>query len=307
MGAALTPLFSIIIPAYNRAGLIEIALRSVLAQRRDDLEIIVVDDGSTDATLEVLGAYGDRIRVLRQANKGPGAARNAGLAAATGEYAAFLDSDDVWLPWTSATYKRVIDQHNHPAFIAGKPFIFENETDQLPDKPADPTVEVFPDYYASGDQWRWYSASSFVMRRDLLLAAGGFIDDWVNAEDADAAMRMGVGPGFVQITSPYTFGYRKHGESAMANMTRTLQGIGRLVDQEEAGYFPGGPQRAMERRRIITTYSRPVTLDLLKRNESQAAWGLFRRTFRWNLALHRWRFLAGFTAQAVLKRFLRSG
>jgi glycosyltransferase involved in cell wall biosynthesis len=297
------PLFSVIIPAYNRAGLIGRTLQSVLSQQHTDLEVIVVDDGSTDGTPDVVRSFGSRVQLLHQENKGPGAARNKGLAAAIGQYAAFLDSDDVWLPWTIATYTRVIEQHNRPAFIVGKPFIFESETDPLHAEPADLTVEVFPDYYASGDQWRWYSASSFVMNRQMLVDVGGFTDDWVNAEDADAAMRMGIAPKFAQITSPYTFGYRKHDGSAMTNMTRTLAGIRRLVDQEEAGRFPGGPGRAMERRRIITTYSRPLALDLLKRNEYPAARDLFRRTFRWNLTLGRWRFLLGFLAMWAGKHF----
>jgi hypothetical protein len=196
----------------------------------------------------------------------------------------------------------VIQQCNRPAFIAGKPFIFENETDPLPSEQADQIIEVFKDYYASGDQWRWYSASSFVMRREFLISRGGFTDDWVNAEDADAAMRMGIAPVFVQIKSPHTFGYRKHDGTAMADMSRTLAGIRRLIDQEKAGNFPGGHERAMERRRIITTYSRPLTLDLLKRNELSAASDLFRQTLRWNLALGRWRFLLGFTVQSTVKR-----
>jgi glycosyltransferase involved in cell wall biosynthesis len=70
----------------------------VLAQTLPPLEVIVVDDGSTDATPAVLAAYGDRIRVIRQKNSGVAVARNAGIAAARGEYLAFLDSDDVWFP-----------------------------------------------------------------------------------------------------------------------------------------------------------------------------------------------------------------
>jgi hypothetical protein len=59
----------------------------------------------------------------------------------------------------------------------------------------------------------------------------------------------------------------------------------------------------MQRRRIISTFARPLTLDLLKRNEPQAAWDLFRRTFRWNVALGRWKFLLGFVAMSAVKRF----
>lgn len=89
---------SVVIPTYNYARFLGEAIDSALAQTRPALEVIVVDDGSTDATSEVLAAYGDRIRVLRQQNQGVAAARNAGIAAARGEYLAFLDSDDAWYP-----------------------------------------------------------------------------------------------------------------------------------------------------------------------------------------------------------------
>jgi GT2 family glycosyltransferase len=296
-------MFSVIIPAYNRAELIGLTLQSVLAQELGDLEIIVVDDGSTDGTPEIVRTFGDRITLLHQENKGPGAARNAGLRAATGEYAAFLDSDDLWFPWTAATYSAAIELHQKPAFIAGKPFVFHVEADAMPGGGEALTCNVFTDYYASGDQWRWYSASSFVMRRDLLVSAGGFTDEWVNAEDADAAMRMGVAGTFVQITAPYTFAYRQHAGSAMSNLERTLAGMNRLVDEEERGSFPGGASRIRERRRIISTYARPVCLELQKRGDRAAAWNLYRRLFRWNISLGRWRFLAGFVLRAIAARF----
>jgi glycosyltransferase involved in cell wall biosynthesis len=91
-------LLSVVIPTYNRAGIIGRAVNSVLQQSWEPIEVIVVDDGSTDRTSERLAAYGDRIRWIRQTNQGPGAARNAGIKAAKGEIISFLDSDDEWLP-----------------------------------------------------------------------------------------------------------------------------------------------------------------------------------------------------------------
>ena len=91
-------LVSVIIPSYNRAKTIERAVNSVLTQTWEKLEVIVVDSESTDGTTEILAAYGDKIRVLRQKKEGPGAARNAGIKAAKGEIISFLDSDDEWLP-----------------------------------------------------------------------------------------------------------------------------------------------------------------------------------------------------------------
>jgi glycosyltransferase involved in cell wall biosynthesis len=92
------PLVSAIIPTYNRAHIICEAVDSVLIQTYPHIEVIVVDDGSKDDTLARLQKYGDTIRVISQANAGPAAARNRGIAEARGDLIAFLDSDDIWLP-----------------------------------------------------------------------------------------------------------------------------------------------------------------------------------------------------------------
>ncbi len=94
-----TPRYSIVIPTYNRADSVEHTLQSCFAQTMDDLEIVVVDDGSSDNTLEVLNNINDpRLVVVAQENAGPAAARNHGMRVAKGQYIAFLDSDDIWYP-----------------------------------------------------------------------------------------------------------------------------------------------------------------------------------------------------------------
>ena len=95
-----SPIVSVIIPTYNRAHLVGRAIRSVLAQTFRDFELIVVDDSSTDDTEDVIGSFADpRIRYLRhETNRGGATARNTGIRVACGEYIAFLDSDDEWLP-----------------------------------------------------------------------------------------------------------------------------------------------------------------------------------------------------------------
>jgi glycosyltransferase involved in cell wall biosynthesis len=92
-------LISIVVPVYNKARSVERSLASIAAQTHRDFEVIVVDDGSTDGSSDVVAAFPDpRFRVVRQANAGPGAARNHGLSLAKGEVVAFLDADDEWMP-----------------------------------------------------------------------------------------------------------------------------------------------------------------------------------------------------------------
>jgi len=102
------PRVSTVIPTYNRAALVCRAVESALAQDAPPDEIIVVDDGSTDGTADALARFGDRVRCVRQANAGVAAARNRGVRAATGEWVAFLDDDDVWLPGHLARVRRAI-------------------------------------------------------------------------------------------------------------------------------------------------------------------------------------------------------
>lgn len=93
----IAPLVSVIIPAYNACRFVCTAVESALAQTHQRVEVIVVDDGSTDDTTEVLASFGNRIRWVSQVNRGPAAARNTGLALASGEYVTFLDADDRFL------------------------------------------------------------------------------------------------------------------------------------------------------------------------------------------------------------------
>ncbi|MBN1458144.1 MAG: glycosyltransferase family 2 protein, partial [Armatimonadetes bacterium] len=98
------PSFSVVVPLFNNESSIGRALESVLGQNPPPTEVIVVDDGSTDAGGSVVTGYGDSVRLVRKENGGPGSARNEGMKLTSGELVAFLDADDYWLPgFTAAT------------------------------------------------------------------------------------------------------------------------------------------------------------------------------------------------------------
>src|SRR4029450_9561835 len=104
------PLVSVIIPTFDRATWVREAIASVLAQTYPHLELIVVDDGSHDATPEVIQAFGQALTYIRQAHAGVSAARNRGVAASRGALVAFLDSDDLWLPRKIAAQVALLQQ-----------------------------------------------------------------------------------------------------------------------------------------------------------------------------------------------------
>src|SRR5262245_29856591 len=144
------PLFSVVIPSFNRVALLATTLKSVFAQRFTDFEIIVVDDGSTDATMDYLQSLEHRVKVFGQQNKGPGGARNRGARYSDGAYLAFLDSDDLWFPWTLEVYRDIIQEHNGPSFMTGRPYVFSDD-DELENAKSDaPQSEEFVDFLSSG-------------------------------------------------------------------------------------------------------------------------------------------------------------
>ena len=134
------PKISVIIPVYNTAKFLRQCLDSVVTQTLHDIEIICIDDGSTDASLDILNEYAEndsRITILTQQNKGAGAARNAGMRAAHGEYIHFLDSDDMISPGaykvlyeTASAEKLDVLQFNCKAYFESKET--ENNHEDMP-------------------------------------------------------------------------------------------------------------------------------------------------------------------------------
>jgi glycosyltransferase involved in cell wall biosynthesis len=117
----------VIIPAYNRSQFLAAAIESVLGQSYRDFEIIVVDDGSTDGTGEVVAGYGELVRCFRQENGGAARARNTGLAQAGGEYVAFLDSDDLMLPRRLEYQVEALDRFPEAGLVHGRAVSFSGQ------------------------------------------------------------------------------------------------------------------------------------------------------------------------------------
>jgi glycosyltransferase involved in cell wall biosynthesis len=111
------PYVSVIIPTYNRAAYLPATIDSVLAQDYRDFELIVVDDGSTDETTQVVQRYESSVQYVHQANQREGVARNHGIRRASGALLAFLDSDDVWLPWKLQADVAAFQRHPDAALV----------------------------------------------------------------------------------------------------------------------------------------------------------------------------------------------
>jgi len=293
-------LFSIIIPTHNRAKLLAEAVLSIRENTIHDHEIIVIDDASTDGTGAYLEGQGN-LRWKTGSGLGPARARNLGASMAGGDYLVFLDSDDLLFPWSLATYAQLIEETN-ASFITGKPFVFHNDKrDHFPAE-TERAHQAFTDYLNSGDEWRWWGCSSFVIRREAFTRAKGFVDQWINYEDADLALRLGTAPGFVQVTSPHTFAYRRHEVSEMKQSGRALAGAVHLLESMLSGSYPGFPKRKHEQWRIVSRHLRSFALKASSPEERRFAWRFYRSSFPYHVKTGRVRFLGGFLLTRI-KRF----
>ncbi len=288
------PTFSVIIPVYNRSSFLEATLESVWRQTFTDYEVIIVDDGSTDDTPRYLSALGDRVTVIKQANAGAGIARNNGAAKAHGTYLAFLDSDDLWFPWTLETVVELIAKHDRPSLISASLVPFKNKTELDSIAHTQTRAESFGDYLSASDRDCFVGAGMMFVRRDKFLEVGGFCAQQINLEDHDLILRLGTAAGFVRILEPPTLGYRNHDNGWTTQSRRSFEGCKYVIQNEQQGVYPGGKMRRVDRRKIITRHIRPWALTFKRTGEWQPAWSLYKSTFVWHLSLHRWRFLMGF-------------
>lgn len=192
--ATSAPLVSVVIPVFNAAPYLRESVDSVLGQGYPHLELILVDDGSTDGSLEIMRSYGDRVRLVQQNRAGPGAARNRGVRAAGGEYLAFHDADDVWMPGKLDAQVRFMLEHPEFAIVFGQ-FAFWNpdQDNRYPDP------KLFLDRPETWEIKQPMSGSLYVdelmdsciamitplVRREAFDAIGGFDETLLGGSDYD--------------------------------------------------------------------------------------------------------------------------
>ncbi len=201
---------SVVMPAFNAATTIDDALRSALSQHGAEVEVLVVDDGSSDDTVARARAHGPRVRVLTQANAGPQAARNRGLAEARGTYIAFLDSDDIWLPGKLAAQLAVLRADPGVAAVFTRWHVWEAGADgrYTPPQPlASTPVDGAVDENASG--WLYTRllfdcemlTTTVMVRRDTLQRTGFFDPSLRVGEDYDLWLRLAREGRIVKLAS----------------------------------------------------------------------------------------------------------
>lgn len=188
------PLVSVIIPTYNRASLIGQSLKSALNQTYRNCEIIVVDDGSTDNTRQVVESFGSVIRYIYKDNSGPSVSRNVGIREAKGEYVAFLDSDDLWEPTKVAKQVDVFLKNPKAALVSCN-YRFIDQINKVVKDPGS-AFGYQPDDFFVKDilqiRFPFGATTAFMIKRSVFDEVGFFNENLRISEDLDLLVRIGL-------------------------------------------------------------------------------------------------------------------
>jgi glycosyltransferase involved in cell wall biosynthesis len=225
---ATKPRVSTIIPAYNCDRYIKQAVDSVLAQKDIAHEVIVIDDGSSDRTQEILQEYGDKILYMRQANQGVATARNNGIELANGEFIAFLDADDYFLPNKLAAQVAIFDTQASIGIVhSGWQRVDAEGNKQMDIRPWKNYPELNLEAWL---RWKPVLPSAMMFRREWLQAVNGFDPRFPPAEDVDLILRLALKGCSATWLRRITVCYRQHESSAMFKGLPQARSLSKVLD-----------------------------------------------------------------------------
>lgn len=271
MTPARLPKVSVVIPTYNRRDLVQRAIQSVLDQTYRDFEIIVIDDGSTDGTRAAVEGR-ERVRYLRQTNGGPASARNLGIREAQGEFIAFLDSDDVWLPEFLTSQVDVLSRYPEVALVCARSSVGNKEAKDFPLR----RKLITGDLYARLYDRSFVRTPTVVVRKSCLDAVGCFNESYPWSEDHDLWLR---------IARKYEIAYvnrclvriGRQSDNISRDIRRPLKAhLQVAIDVLERNYDPARISRGPFRRRVAKRYLQFSQL-FLSRGDHAQAWLCIRR------------------------------
>lgn len=295
-GNGTAPFLSVIIPLYNRVGSIGDTLKSIRPPTEVGIEIIVVDDGSTDGSVEEAKAFAQThdaaVRVLIQQNAGPGAARNTGAAAANGTYLAFLDSDDIWFPWTASICADAAIANPDAALIFLQQ-VNVNEAAKHDEPPLEPVaIESRTGFLdAAVNDWSiMYASANVVIRKDVFDDLGGFTTDVRCAEDTDLFLRADDQGRCVLVKAPVMIGHVVDGDDRLTgDAPRVIEGLNYVFARDRAGAYPGGPNADPKRNILLAESSISSVRTAFANGHPVRAYGVLLRRTGAFLRTGRWR------------------
>lgn len=262
------PLFTVAIPVYNRADMVEATLKSVYDQSFTDYEVVAVNDGSKDHSLDVLRAHEPRIRVIDQQNKGLAGARNTGAEHARGRYVIYLDSDDLFHPWSLETLAELIDiwrrahDGKDPAIVSGEFTPFADDGAFEGASAGSLKHHEWESYLASGNR-RSIAPSATALHVPTLRHHGMGEEVRVMFEEVDLWLKVGQHAGFLFADKPSVCGYRVGHASMMGNMQKQLDGYDWIRGRVEADAYGSDPALKDQMREVLGVYAKGAALRCL--------------------------------------------
>jgi glycosyltransferase involved in cell wall biosynthesis len=272
------PRVTIVIPAWNAAPTLPETLDSVFRQTFTDYEVVVVDDGSTDGTADLLGRYGDRVRVLTKPNEGrPSTTRNLGVRAARGELIAFLDADDRWQPEKLARQVALFDRNPALGLVYSAVTVIDGEGQPL--RVARCPAAGRGRAYAILSTRNFIVGSSAMARRTAIESAGYYDESLTSAENWDLWIRIARDWEIDFVPEPLT-DYRVHPGNRSARVALRERNIFRILEKnhDPADRSPEG--RARRRDAYFNAYYTTLGRGHFERLEMGAAARAFWRAFR---------------------------
>lgn len=238
---------SVIIPNYNRASLIGETIENILGQSLPPLEVIVVDDGSTDNSIEVLKKFGNKIKLIKQNNRGPGAARNAGLRVASGAFIQFFDSDDLMTSNKLEVQVRLLESNTEADLVYGPYVMAEKVNGEW--KQTEAIIQYFPlppkPLNAIVTEGWCAITQSCLFRKEVIENAGPWREDLMPHEDKEYWYRLGKMIRRSLHENESCVFYRQHSQQItdlqVRTMTRTLDGIkafDMILEQSKIDHVP---------------------------------------------------------------------
>lgn len=246
---------SVVIPTYNYARYVGNAIQSVLEQTVGDCEIVVVDDGSTDETADVVSRFGSRVLYIFQPNRGLSAARNRGIQEASGKWIGFLDADDLWLPSKIERQFASLRGNDERVVLHSNAFISDESGKKSLCWQYQVSASLQKGLQVEDLLLRnWINVSTGLVARSVLLSIGGFDERLLASEDWDLWLRLGLaGYQFVYVEEPLAI-YRHHEANMHKNVDRMRTAQLRVLDT----FFsrPDLPYRLrrLRRRAYVNTY-----------------------------------------------------
>ncbi|MCK5542564.1 MAG: glycosyltransferase [Desulfobacterales bacterium] len=181
------PIVSVVIPTYNRKNIIVRAIESVLNQTYKNYEIIIVDDGSTDGTVDYIkNNYNFKIKCISQKNMGASSARNKGISEAKGKYVAFLDSDDEWINSKLTTQVAFLEKNPEIALLCGRTY----KSDDIKKVNSPLTKKIVGNLFNTLYSHSFVSTPTVIVKKDVLDQVGGFDTNYKSAEDFDLWLKI---------------------------------------------------------------------------------------------------------------------